>query len=432
MIHLLILAVHLLATIAKLVRPGGVRAVVAESLVLKQQLLISSRARRRAPKLNSFDRFLLGLGSLFVPASRIPKLAVILKPRTLLRFHEALKKRNYRCLVSTGGHRRPGPKGHRTNSSTRSSSSSAAIPVLAVPASHSRLRVPLASISTKTLSVGYSRNRPGRKQAPKESRPLDRYRRGRRRSGSSIQLLARRNRRSDRRRRVPTLASTRQEGRSLVRADWTLRPNLTIDPAVTARAPCPCGGSRPRRGRGGPAPDTHRLWRGTTRSRRRRESSPPAAATAPTQGNDLRRAAMRRRGPRRRPVGVLGQAAAPGETAPLAPAHQCRRRSEHAAIPPGRCLATLACHYRSHSCARPSPDRARSPGREAGRRPPATIQTQTAIESDRTPDHTASQRTALSRKPRRSSRQADKPRRRGPMARIARPGNPWPEARARG
>jgi ornithine cyclodeaminase/alanine dehydrogenase-like protein (mu-crystallin family) len=30
MIHLLILAVHLLATIAKLVRPGGVRAVVED------------------------------------------------------------------------------------------------------------------------------------------------------------------------------------------------------------------------------------------------------------------------------------------------------------------------------------------------------------------------------------------------------------------
>ena len=48
MIHLVILAVHLLSTIAKLVRPGGVRTVVAESLVLKQQLLISSRSRRRA------------------------------------------------------------------------------------------------------------------------------------------------------------------------------------------------------------------------------------------------------------------------------------------------------------------------------------------------------------------------------------------------
>jgi hypothetical protein len=66
-IHLLILVVHLLATIAKLMRPGGVRTVMAESLLLNQQLLISSRARGRAPNLNSFDRFLLGLGSLFVP-----------------------------------------------------------------------------------------------------------------------------------------------------------------------------------------------------------------------------------------------------------------------------------------------------------------------------------------------------------------------------
>src|SRR5262245_37480007 len=110
-IHLLILAIHLLATVAKLLRPGGVRAVVAESVLLKHQLVINSRARRRAPNLNSFDRFVLGLGSLFVPAGRVPKLAVILKPRTLLRFHEALQKGKYRWLFSSGGHRRPGPKG---------------------------------------------------------------------------------------------------------------------------------------------------------------------------------------------------------------------------------------------------------------------------------------------------------------------------------
>src|SRR5262247_1327098 len=130
MIHLLILAVHLLATIAKLLRPGGVRAVVAESMLLRHQLVISSRARRRAPNLNSFDRFVLGLGSLFVPASRLPKLAVILKPRTLLRVHEALKKRKYiggisrRVVIDA-----PAQKGHRRNSLRRSSSSSAAIPV---------------------------------------------------------------------------------------------------------------------------------------------------------------------------------------------------------------------------------------------------------------------------------------------------------------
>ena len=158
MIHLFILAVHLLATIAKLLRPGGVRVVVAESLLLKHQLIISSRARRRAPNLNSFDRFVFGLGSLFIPASRFPRLAVILKPRTLLRFHEALKRRKYRWLFSSGGHRRPAPRGHRSNSLTRSLSSSAAIPVLAVPASHRRLRVPLASMSTKTSSAACSRS----------------------------------------------------------------------------------------------------------------------------------------------------------------------------------------------------------------------------------------------------------------------------------
>ena len=48
MIHLLIPAIHLLATVAKLLRPGGVRAVVAESVLLKHQLVINSRARRRA------------------------------------------------------------------------------------------------------------------------------------------------------------------------------------------------------------------------------------------------------------------------------------------------------------------------------------------------------------------------------------------------
>ena len=44
---------HLLVTLARLVRPGGVRAVVAESLAVKHQLLIMKRSRRRAPNLTS-------------------------------------------------------------------------------------------------------------------------------------------------------------------------------------------------------------------------------------------------------------------------------------------------------------------------------------------------------------------------------------------
>jgi len=38
---LLILLVHLLTTVAKLLGPGGARAVVADSLLMKQQLLVA-------------------------------------------------------------------------------------------------------------------------------------------------------------------------------------------------------------------------------------------------------------------------------------------------------------------------------------------------------------------------------------------------------
>jgi len=73
--ELLILAIHLLATFAKLLRPGGVRALAAESLLLKHQLLISNRSRHRAPNLTTFDRLVLGLTTLFLSPGRIRKCA---------------------------------------------------------------------------------------------------------------------------------------------------------------------------------------------------------------------------------------------------------------------------------------------------------------------------------------------------------------------
>ena len=47
------LVLHLLATVARLAGPGGARAVVAESVLVKHQLLILNRSRRRAPNLRS-------------------------------------------------------------------------------------------------------------------------------------------------------------------------------------------------------------------------------------------------------------------------------------------------------------------------------------------------------------------------------------------
>ena len=57
----IILLVHLIATLARLMGPGGLRSVVAESVLVKQQLLILNRSRHRAPNLCASDRILAGV-----------------------------------------------------------------------------------------------------------------------------------------------------------------------------------------------------------------------------------------------------------------------------------------------------------------------------------------------------------------------------------
>jgi putative transposase len=105
------LLVNLLSALAKIIRPGGSRTVIAENLLLKQQLIIHNRSRQRAPNLTTRDRTVLGSLSLFLNPRRLVRSDVIIKPSTLLSFHNALKKRKYRLLYSPRGGRKPGPKG---------------------------------------------------------------------------------------------------------------------------------------------------------------------------------------------------------------------------------------------------------------------------------------------------------------------------------
>ncbi len=58
---LTILFIHLLVTVARLFRPDGVRSIVAESLLVKHQLLILNRSRKRASSLKPRDRIIAGL-----------------------------------------------------------------------------------------------------------------------------------------------------------------------------------------------------------------------------------------------------------------------------------------------------------------------------------------------------------------------------------
>jgi putative transposase len=84
----------------------------AENLLLKQQLIVLRRARQRAPNLAPSDRLICGLGSLFLSPGRIRRVAIGVRPSTLLAFHQALVRRKYQRLFSSSPcPRKPGPKG---------------------------------------------------------------------------------------------------------------------------------------------------------------------------------------------------------------------------------------------------------------------------------------------------------------------------------
>jgi hypothetical protein len=53
---LVVLFLHLLTTVVRLAGPGGARSIVAESLLIKHQLLILNRSRKRSPSLRLSDR----------------------------------------------------------------------------------------------------------------------------------------------------------------------------------------------------------------------------------------------------------------------------------------------------------------------------------------------------------------------------------------
>ncbi len=99
--ELLLFLLHLLTAVARLLGRGGAKALVAENLLIKQQLLILTRSRQRALNLMPRDRILLGFWSLFIRPARFQNVAVVLRPATLPAFHQCLVRRKYRALFSS-------------------------------------------------------------------------------------------------------------------------------------------------------------------------------------------------------------------------------------------------------------------------------------------------------------------------------------------
>ena len=58
---------HLIVTLFRLAKPGGIRSVIAESVLARHQLIMLNRGRKRAPNLHAGDRFIAGVCALFHP-----------------------------------------------------------------------------------------------------------------------------------------------------------------------------------------------------------------------------------------------------------------------------------------------------------------------------------------------------------------------------
>jgi putative transposase len=75
--EIIILLVHLLITLARLARPGIVRSVIAESVMIKHQFLILNRSRQRSPNLRVSDRIIAGFCALLIHPGRLIRSAIV-------------------------------------------------------------------------------------------------------------------------------------------------------------------------------------------------------------------------------------------------------------------------------------------------------------------------------------------------------------------
>ncbi|MEO5969866.1 MAG: helix-turn-helix domain-containing protein, partial [Bdellovibrionia bacterium] len=94
----------------QLFRPNGKSSLMAECILLRQQLLLVKWKQCRAPNLTTLDRIVFAITIPFIKSTRLPRLSIVIAHSTLLRIHKALVERKYSILFSNKN-KKPGPKG---------------------------------------------------------------------------------------------------------------------------------------------------------------------------------------------------------------------------------------------------------------------------------------------------------------------------------
>lgn len=102
---------YVLRALALVYKSGGRKQLIAENLLLRKQLILVNRCRKRAPNLSFADRLTLGYLCSFIKSFRLQRVAIIVKPSMLIKFYNALIKRKYSALFSNTNKSRSKPAG---------------------------------------------------------------------------------------------------------------------------------------------------------------------------------------------------------------------------------------------------------------------------------------------------------------------------------
>jgi len=115
MLDIILMIPNFILLFLRLLLPGGLNKIASENMALRKQLIAMSRGVKRSPKLTTSDRIFFGMLASMISPNRLAKIAIILKPATILKFHKALVKRKYRLLFSNKKSKNPGRKGPDKN-----------------------------------------------------------------------------------------------------------------------------------------------------------------------------------------------------------------------------------------------------------------------------------------------------------------------------
>ena len=96
----LLLLLNLLRAVLIVLKPNGTKSLIAENIAPRQQLITIQRKRKRAPNLTTTDRITFAFLAGLIRQSRLNKIAIIIKPATILAFHKYLKDKKYSKLYS--------------------------------------------------------------------------------------------------------------------------------------------------------------------------------------------------------------------------------------------------------------------------------------------------------------------------------------------